>query len=105
MADIRYDCLGTPHSSFLFKTRTGFGKYEYLYANMVRAGVIDREEALKIVEEREPKAPPEGFDEFLESIGSDRSILEGIEEKTVFNFKRRNRGIRDLAMKIRKKLP
>lgn len=105
MADIRYDCLGTPHSSFLFKTRTGFGKYEYLYANMVRAGVITREEALKIVNEREPKEAPEGFDEFLQSIGCDRSVLNGIEEKTVFNFKTRNRKFRDFAMKVRKLLP
>ncbi|HOA05294.1 MAG TPA: N-acetyl sugar amidotransferase, partial [Candidatus Fermentibacter daniensis] len=65
MASVRYDCLGTPHSSYLFSRRTGFGKYEYLYSNMVRAGVISREEALRIVAEREPKEPPEGFDDFL----------------------------------------
>ena len=105
MADVRYDCLGTPHSSYLFRSRFGFGKYEYLYANMVRAGVISREEALKIVDEREPKDPPEGFDQFLKSIGSDSSILDGIEKLSVFNFKRRNSTVRDIAMKIRKKLP
>jgi hypothetical protein len=105
MADVRYDCLGTPHSSYLFSTRTGFGKYQYLYANMVRAGVISREEALKIVDEREPKEPPEGFDSFLHGIGCDRSILDGIEEKTVFNFKTRNRGFRNFAMKLRRMLP
>ena len=105
MADVRYDCLGTPHSSYLFRLRTGFGKYEYLYANMTRAGVIDREGALRIVREREPDGPPEGFDEFIGALGCDRSILEGIEKKSVFDFKGRNRFIRDLAIRIREMLP
>jgi len=105
MADVRYDCLGTPHSSFLFKSRTGFGKYEYLYANMVRAGVISREEALKIVDEREPKEAPEGFDEFLAGMDCDRSILDGIEKKSVFNFKGRNNFVRNIAMAVRRLLP
>ncbi|MCK4806572.1 MAG: hypothetical protein KAT09_02950 [Candidatus Aegiribacteria sp.] len=105
MADVRYDCLGTPHSSFLFRTRIGFGKYEYLYANMVRSGVISREEALKTVDEREPKSAPEGFDEFLASMGCDRSILDGIEEKSVSNFRGRNSTMRRLAIKLREILP
>lgn len=105
MADVRYDCLGTPHSSYLFRQRTGFGKYEYLYANMVRAGVIERDEALRIVLEREPVDPPEGFDEFLAGLGSDRSVLDGIENKSVFNFRTRNRGFRQLVHRIRKLLP
>ncbi len=105
MADVRYDCLGTPHSSYLFLKRVGFGKYEYLYANMVRSGVIAREEALGIVKEREHREAPEGFDEFLESIGCDRSILDGLEEKTIFTFKSRNRAFRKLAMKVREMLP
>lgn len=105
MSSVRYDCLGTPHSSYLFRQRTGFGKYEYLYANMTRAGVIDREEALKIVEEREPKEPPEGFDEFLSGIGCDRSVLDGIESKSVFNFKTRNTSFRKFAIAVRKLLP
>lgn len=105
MADVRYDCLGTPHSSFLFKSRTGFGKYEYLYANMVRAGVISREEALKIVDDREPKEAPEGFDDFLAMLDCDRSILDGIKKKSVFNFKGRNNAVRKLAIIIRKLLP
>ncbi len=105
MKDVRYDCLGTPHSSYLFRMRTGFGKYEYLYANMVRAGVIDRQEALRIVEEREPKEPPEGFDEFIGEFQCDRSILDGIEKKSVFNFKTRNRAFRNFAMKVRRLLP
>ena len=105
MSDVRYDCLGTSHSSYLFRQRTGFGKYEYLYANMVRAGVIEREEALRIVEEREPTEPPEGFDKFIGKLGCDRSILKDIEKKSVFNFKTRNRSFRDFAMSIRKLLP
>ena len=105
MESVRYDCLGTPHSSYLFRLRTGFGKYEYLYANMVRSGVIARDEALKIVEEREPDGPPEGFDEFLADLNCDRSVLEGIEEKSVMNFGTRNRKIRKLAIKLREMLP
>lgn len=105
MADVRYDCLGTPHSSYLFRMRTGIGKYEYLYANMTRAGVISREEALKVVDEREPMEPPEGFDDFLAGIGCDRSILDNIKEKSVFNFRGRNRAIRNLAIKARELLP
>lgn len=105
MADVRYDCLGTPHSSYLFKTRTGIGKYEYLYANMVRCGVISREEALKTVDEREPKHAPEGFDEFLASLGCDISVMDGIKEKSIFNFKGRNSTVRKLAIKIREMLP
>ncbi|MEA3266554.1 MAG: hypothetical protein U9P42_06370 [Candidatus Fermentibacteria bacterium] len=105
MASVRYDCLGTPHSSYLFRERTGFGKYEYLYANMTRAGVISREEALKIVEEREPTEPPEGFDEFMKDLGCDRSILKDIKKKSVFNFKTRNESFRKFAMGIRKLLP
>ncbi len=105
MADVRYDCLGTPHSSYLYKTRTGFGKYEYLYANMVRCGAIPREEALKTVNEREPKSAPEGFDEFLASLGCDISILDGIKEKSIHNFKGRNSTVRRLAIKLREMLP
>lgn len=105
MADVRYDCLGTPHSSYLFRKRTGFGKYEYLYANMVRSGVISRDEALRTVEEREPKEAPDGFEEFLASIDCDSSVLDGIEEKSVFNFKGRNSILRKLAIKVREILP
>lgn len=105
IADIRYDCLGTPHSSFLFKERIGFGKYEYLYANMIRAGVITREEALKIIDEREPKEAPEGFEEFLKSIGCDKSIMKDLDKKSVFNFKTRNKSFRNFAMRVRKLLP
>lgn len=105
VSDVRYDCLGTPHSSYLFRQRTGFGKYEYLYANMVRAGVITREEALKVIEEREPREAPEGFDEFIAGFGCDRSILDGIQKKSVFNFKTRSRSFRHFAMKVRKMLP
>lgn len=105
MAAVRYDCLGTPHSSHLFRRRTGFGKYEYLYANMVRAGVIDREQALKIVTEREPVDPPEDFDGFLASIGCDRKSLEGIEEKSVFSFRTRPSWLRRLAIGFRERLP
>ncbi|NLP04924.1 N-acetyl sugar amidotransferase [Candidatus Fermentibacteria bacterium] len=104
-ADIRYDCLATPHSSYLFRLRTGFGKYEYLYANMVRSGVIGREEALKIVEEREPKEPPEGFDRFLAGLGLDRRALEGIEKRSVFNFRTRPGAVRRMAIAIRERLP
>ncbi len=105
MKDVRYDCLGTPHSSYLFRRRTGFGKYEYLYANMVRAGVISRDEALEIVREREPDEPPEGFDEFLAMLGADRSVLEGIEERSVFNFRGRNSLLRRIAIWIRERMP
>lgn len=105
MADVRYDCLATPHSSYIFRLRTGFGKYEYLYANMVRSGVIDRDEALRIVAEREPVEPPEGFDEFLAGLGLDRSVLEGIENRSVFDFGTRNRSLRRLAIRMREMLP
>lgn len=105
MADVRYDCLGTPHSSFLYRIRTGFGKYEYLYANMVRSGVISREEALKTVNEREPKSAPEGFEDFLASLGCDMSILDGIEKKSISNFKGRNSTVRRLAIRLREMLP
>lgn len=105
ISTVRYDCLGTPHSSYLFRERTGFGKYEYLYANMTRAGVIDREEALKIVEEREPKEAPEGFNEFLAGLGCDHSIMKDLKKKSVFNYKTRNRSFRKLAMRVRKLLP
>lgn len=105
MANVRYDCLATPHSSYIFRLRTGFGKYEYLYANMVRSGVISREEALKIVGEREPKGPPEDFDDFLAGMNLDRNVLDGLRERSVFNFKTRKRNIRKLAMKIRELLP
>lgn len=105
ISDIRYDCLGTPYSSYLFRLHAGFGKYEYLYANMVRAGLIDREEALSIVDEREPKGIPEGFDEFMSRLKCDRSILKEIEGKSVFNFASRKKGIRKLAIRIREMLP
>ena len=105
MADVRYDCLGTPHSSFLVKSKTGIGKYEYLYANMVRSGVISRDEALKTVDEREPKTAPEGFEEFLKSLDCDISILDGIKEKSIHNFKGRNTSIRRIAIKLREMLP
>ncbi len=105
MADVRYDCLGTPHSSFLIKSKTGIGKYEYLYANMVRSGVISMDEALKTVDEREPKTAPEGFEEFLKSLDCDISILDGIKEKSIHNFKGRNTSIRRIAIKLREMLP
>lgn len=105
MADVRYDCLATPHSSYLYRMKTGFGKYTYLYANMVRSGVISREEALKTVDAREPDSPPEGFDEFLASLDSDRTVLEGIEKKAISNFKGRNSTVRNLAIRIREILP
>jgi N-acetyl sugar amidotransferase len=105
MASVRYDCLATPNSSYLFAQRTGFGKYEYLYANMVRAGVISRDEALRVVEEREPNGPPPGLGEFLASLGADMGILEGIEKKSVFSFRTRPRGLRRLALAIRERLP
>jgi hypothetical protein len=105
MSDIRYDCLGTPHSSYLFRRKSGFGKYEYLYSNMIRAGVIDREEALAIVMERETFELPEGFEEFVSKLGADCSILEETKDKSVFDFPGRKKGIRDLAIKIREMLP
>lgn len=105
MSSIRHDCLGTPHSSYLFRRRTGFGKYEYLYANMVRAGAIDREQAMRIVAERDPVDPPEGFDDFLASLGCDLGILEGITEKSVYNFRTRNSRIRRLVIALRERLP
>ncbi|OPL18952.1 MAG: hypothetical protein AVO35_03205 [Candidatus Aegiribacteria sp. MLS_C] len=105
MGDLRYDCLATPHSSYLFRLRTGFGKYTYLYANMVRSGVISREEALETVNRREPGSPPGDFGSFLASLGSDESVLEGIGDKTVFNFRKRNSTIRKLAIKLREMLP
>ncbi len=105
LSDIRYDCNGTPYSSYLFRKRNGVGKYEFLYANMVRAGLIDREEALKIVADRESDEIPEGFDEFFAQLGCDRSILDDNENKTVFDFKTRNKAVRKLAIKIREMLP
>ncbi|MDM7992660.1 MAG: N-acetyl sugar amidotransferase [Candidatus Fermentibacter sp.] len=105
IASVRYDCLGTPHSSYLYSRKTGFGKYEYLYANMVRAGVISREEALRIVEEREPKEPPDGFDGFLAELGLDRGILDGIQEKSLINFRPRPGLVRKAAIRIREMLP
>jgi len=105
LSDIRYDCLGTPYSSYLFKKRNGIGKYEFLYANMVRAGLIDRDEALRIVAERESQDIPEGFDEFIGRLGCDRSILKDIEKISIFDFKSRNKSFRKLAIKIREMLP
>jgi len=106
VSQIRYDCLGTPHSSYLFRCRTGFGKYEYLYANMVRAGVIDRERALEIVRDREAWEKPEGFEDFVCGLGADpQEVMDGIEEKSVFNFQGRNRALRRLAIRVREILP
>ena len=106
MTQIRYDCLGTPHSSYLFRCRTGFGKYEFLYANMVRAGVMDREDAMEVIREREAWDRPEGFEDFICGLGADPDkVMEGLEEKSVFNFKGRNRTLRRLAIRIREMLP
>ena len=105
LSDIRYDCLGTPHSSYLFKQRNGVGKYEFLYANMVRAGLVSREEALKIVAEREPDGPPEGFDEFIGKLHCDRSTLKNSRNRSIFDFKTRNKHVRKLAIKVREIFP
>lgn len=105
ISEVRSDCAATQCSSYLFKLRTGFGKYEYLYANMVRAGAVTREEALRIVKQREPDSPPEGFEKLLSEIGCGVSDLEGIEKKSVFHFRTRNRILRRIAIRIRKLLP
>ena len=105
VSDIRYDCLATPHSNFLFRRIAGFSKLEFLYANMVRAGYLDRQEALKILEERESDGVPYGFFEFMNGIGCDRSILEQTEGRSTFDFPSRRRSIRKLAIRIRNMLP
>ncbi|MFO7949938.1 MAG: hypothetical protein R6U36_06175 [Candidatus Fermentibacteraceae bacterium] len=73
---------------------------------MVRAGVIDRERALEIVRDREAWEKPEGFEDFVCGLGADpQEVMDGIEEKSVFNFQGRNRALRRLAIKVREMLP
>lgn len=59
ISQIRYDCLATPHSNYLFKRVAGFSKLEFLYANMVRAGYLERNKALNLLEEPEQEGLPE----------------------------------------------
>ncbi|MCK5065709.1 MAG: hypothetical protein KAQ97_10520 [Candidatus Fermentibacteraceae bacterium] len=105
ISDIRYDCLATSHSNFLFRRIAGFSKMEFLYANMVRAGYLNRQEAIKMLEEREPDGVPEGFFDFMNGIGCDCSILEETEGRSTFDFASRGKMIRELAIRIRKMLP
>ncbi len=104
-ASVRSDCRGTVFSDYLFRLRNGFGKFEFLYANMVRAGAIDREEALRIVRERGSEHPPEGFAELLASFGCDAGVLDGIGSKSLSGFRTRPRWLRSLAISLRERLP
>jgi len=105
VSDIRYDCLATPHSNFLFKRIAGFSKLEFLYANMVRAGYLDRTEALKLLSEREHEGLPDGFLSFMESIGCPETILNDTEGRSTIDFQGRRKLIKKLAIRLREMLP
>ncbi|MCK5116919.1 MAG: hypothetical protein KAR44_09990 [Candidatus Aegiribacteria sp.] len=75
------------------------------YANMVRAGFLSRREAMDLLEEREAGHPPEGFFDFMDSIGCKHSILEETEGRSTFDFPARRNRIRKTAIRIREMLP
>jgi hypothetical protein len=104
-ADSRRDCFATPVSDYIFRLRSGFGKFEYLYAGQVRAGCMGREEALEQAVERGSSVSAEGVGAFLSLIGCDRSVLEGIGDRSIFDFRTRNRTLRRLASRVRELLP
>ena len=105
VSDIRIDCLATLHSNFLFRRIAGFSKLEFLYANMVRAGNLDRQEALSLLEQRETDDVSDGFFEFMNEIGCSRSILEETEGRSASDFACRKKNTRELAIRIRNMLP
>lgn len=105
LGDSRRDCLAGPVSDRIFRLRTGFGKHEYLYANLVRAGFIDRAEALDQVRRRESELGEADLENLLSLIGSDISVLEGIREKNSRNFAGRCGFTRRLAARLRAILP
>jgi hypothetical protein len=104
-ADSRRDCFATPVSDYIFRLRSGFGKFEYLYAGQVRAGCMSREEALRLAAGRSAAVSGEGVGAFLDLIGCDRSVLDGIGDRSIFDFAGRNRRLRSLALKLREVLP
>lgn len=105
LSDIRFDCLATPHSNFLFRRIAGFSKLEFLYANMVRAGFLSRPEAMDKLEEREADGLSEGFFDFMNGIGCKRSILCETEGRSTLDYSARCRKIREIAIRIRELLP
>jgi len=105
ISDIRYDCLATSISSFLFKRVAGFSKLEFLYAGLVRAGCLARSEALEKLAQKESESIPEGFSELMNRIGCSDTILRETEGKSAADFSSRNKILRETAIKLRKLLP
>jgi hypothetical protein len=105
LGDSRRDCLAGPVSDRIFRLRTGFGKHEYLYANLVRAGFLDRAEALDQLRRRGNELGEADVENLLALIGCDVSVLEGIREKNSRNFAGRAGFTRRLAARLRVILP
>lgn len=105
ISQIRYDCLATPYSNFLFKRIAGFSKLEFLYANMVRAGYLERNSALKLLGEHEKDGLPDGFLDFMDKIDCPENILDDTQGRSTFDFPGRKGLIRKMAIKIREMLP
>jgi hypothetical protein len=105
LGDSRRDCLAGPVSDRIFRLRTGFGKHEYLYANLVRAGFLDRAEALDQLRRRGNELGEADVENLLALIGCDVSVLEGIREKNSRNFAGRAGFTRRLAARLRAILP
>ena len=85
----RTDDENAPIYNFLFYIMTGFTEHDALLSNMIREGMVEREEALKRVhEENRPRVST--IDKFLRDIGLDMSAKDI--EKTLSRYKMAKKG-------------
>jgi len=80
------DCLFAPLKNYLVVQKWGFGEKTTKYSAMVRAGQMNREEALKKAEFEEHSDISEAINTFMQVLGIDRKDLEEAKNKSHLQY-------------------
>lgn len=97
LTELRSDCRATPFSNCLFNRIAGYSKMDFLLAGLVRCGFMERDEAIRMLEESDLTSPPEGFFEFMNGIGCSSDILEQTKGLRASDYKGRDPLLRRIA--------
>ncbi len=80
------DCLFAPMKNYFVVQKWGFGEKTTKYAAMIRAGQLDRNEALRRAKDDESVDPTETKKKFCEFLGISESELAAAKEKSHLNY-------------------
>ncbi len=80
------DCIFAPMKNYLVVAKWGFGEKTTKYSAMVRAGQIDREEALQRAAIEEPDEAPAAVKEFMSLLEVSPQDIEGAKEKSHLGY-------------------